>query len=76
MPYLQNIPRIAYIVPVILLIGSYFLYQHHQQIVFESIHDNEVLFKYIDQMNVNDLRNKMKLCVIDQTNCTFVFAEK
>ena len=48
----------------------------HEQVTFAAVHNNDMLFKQIDQMTLNDLKNKMKMCVLDKNNCQFISVEQ
>jgi hypothetical protein len=51
-------------------------FQVHSQYKLEQTHDIEMTFQYIDQMSPLELKNKLKTCMIDSGNCTFVFVQK
>jgi hypothetical protein len=67
-----------YIVVVIAIISGigFKLYSKYEIEKFQDIHNNEVVFSYIDSMSIVDLRNKLKACQIDSSNCTIVFPQK
>lgn len=60
------------VIIVLVLIG-YKLYGKYELEKFENVHNNDVVFSYIDTMTATDLRNKLKACQIDASNCTIVF---
>jgi preprotein translocase subunit SecF len=51
-------------------------FETYHQYKMEQTHEIEMTFKYIDQMNPLELKNKLKTCMINQSNCTFVFVEQ
>lgn len=69
---------IKYIVVVIAIISGigFKLYGKYEIEKFQDVHNNDVVFTYIDSMNIVDLRNKLKACQIDSNNCTIVFPQK
>lgn len=56
--------------------GAYHSYNKYEQYKFEQIHNADAILQYIDTMPIKELRNKMKACQIDQSNCVIVFAEE
>lgn len=69
---------IKYIALVVVVIfgAGYKLFGKYEIEKFEEVHNNEVLFSYIDSMSVVDLRNKLKACQINTNNCILVFPQK
>ena len=67
------------IISIAVVIFAIFAFSHlrnAEQSTFEDVHNIDALFAHIDQMPINELRNKMKACTVDKTNCTIVFVEK
>jgi|688.fasta_scaffold509905_3 hypothetical protein len=64
-------------IPVVIVIAiiGFKLYGKYELEKFENIHNNDAILTYIDTMSVVDLRNKLKACQIDSSNCTIVFPQ-
>lgn len=61
---------------IILAFAGSFIYKKYELEVFQQVHNNDAVFSYIDTMNIIELRNKLKACQIDSSNCTIVFAHE
>ncbi len=68
---------VGWSIPVIIVvvIVSFKLYGKYELEKFENVHNNDVVFSYIDTMSAVELRNKLKACQIDSSNCTIVFPQ-
>jgi predicted nucleic acid-binding protein len=74
------ITRNNYVVCIVisagLIFGNVVSYKKYELYYFEEIHNADAVMAYIDTMPVPDLRNKLKSCQIDKSNCTIVFVQK
>ncbi len=58
------------------IISMICFFQVYNQYKMEQTHEIEMTIRYIDQMSPLDLKNKLKTCMINQSNCSLVFVEQ